>query len=198
MGQVLTSSSGGVPEFLTGRLLIAMPGIGDPRFERAVIFLVDHTPDHAFGLAVNRPVEGLTIPELFDRMGITDAEQADDAPVLLGGPVQRERGFVLHTDDYLLEGSTLPVTEGVALTTTRDVLEAMADEARRPRHAVLALGYAGWDAGQLERELQENVWLTCDADESLLFGADYEHKWSAALAKLGVSADQLTSHAGRA
>ncbi|WP_204325382.1 YqgE/AlgH family protein, partial [Stenotrophomonas maltophilia] len=85
---------------------------------------------------------------------------------------------VLHTDDYNSEGSTLPVADGIAMTTTREVLEAMADEARRPRQAVLALGYAGWDAGQLERELQDNVWLTCDADEALLFGDDHEHKWS--------------------
>ncbi len=185
------------PEFLTGRLLIAMPGIGDPRFERAVIFLVDHTPDHAFGLAVNRPVEGLSVPDLFERLGIDGADPAGGT-VLLGGPVQRERGFVLHTDDYNSEGSTLPVADGIAMTTTREVLEAMADEARRPRQAVLALGYAGLDAGQLERELQDNVWLTCDADEALLFGDDHEHKWSSALAKLGVSAERLSAHAGRA
>ena len=115
-----------------------------------------------------------------------------------GGPVDRERGFVVHTDDYRCANSSLPIGEGLAWTATRDVLEAMGDRLRKPRKSILALGYAGWGAGQLERELQENVWLTCDPDEDLLFGSDHEMKWSQALAKIGVSADRLSVQAGRA
>ena len=188
----------GEPEFLTGRALIAMPGIGDPRFERAVILMCAHSPDHAMGVALNRPVEGLTTPDLLRRLGVQPNYAMADTPVLFGGPVDRERGFVLHTDDYLNEGSSAMVGDGIAMTATRDVLEAMADPVRRPRKAVLALGYSGWGAGQLEQEIRDNVWLTCDPDEALVFSHDYDHKWSQALARLGVSADRLSGQAGRA
>jgi putative transcriptional regulator len=184
--------------YLAGRVLVAMPGIGDPRFERAVIFLCAHNEDHAMGLAVNRPVEGLTVPHLLERLGVEGSIEAPEELVLMGGPVERERGFVLHTDDYHCEQSSIPVSNGVILTATRDVLEAMASHNRRPRHAVLALGYAGWGPGQLENEIRENVWLTCEPDEDLLFGDDHEHKWSQALAKIGVSAEHLSAQAGRA
>ncbi|HRD28664.1 MAG TPA: YqgE/AlgH family protein [Caulobacter sp.] len=185
-------------DFLSGRLLIAMPGIGDPRFERAVVFLCAHDAEHAIGLAVNRPVDGLTLESLFERIGVDPpVRRVADEPVLMGGPVERERGFVLHTDDYLLDGISLPVTRGLALTTTRDVLEAMGGEAA-PRRAILALGYAGWGPGQLEREVRENVWLVCDPDEALIFGDDHDHKWSRALEKLGISAAMLSEGGGRA
>ncbi len=184
--------------FLVGRLLIAMPGIDDPRFERAVILMCAHGPDHAMGLALNRPVEGLTVLDLLSRLNVETNETLPDAPVLFGGPVDRERGFVVHTDDYVCSESSLLIGEGVAFTATRDVLQAMGDRHRRPRHAILALGYAGWGAGQLERELQENVWLTSDPDEDLLFGADHDLKWAKALAKIGVTADRLSGQAGRA
>lgn len=185
-------------DFLSGRLLIAMPGIGDPRFERAVVFLCAHDADHAIGLAVNRPVDGLTLESLFERIGVNPpVRRVADEPVLMGGPVERERGFVLHTDDYLLDGISLPVVAGLALTTTRDVLEAMGGEAA-PRRAILALGYAGWGPGQLEREVRENVWLVCDPDEALIFDDDHDHKWSRALEKLGVSAAMLSESGGRA
>ncbi len=184
--------------YLTGRLLIAMPGIDDPRFERAVILMCAHGEDHAMGLTLNRPVEGLTQPDLFKRLGVETNYAMAEEPVLFGGPVDRERGFVVHTDDYRCASSSLPISEGLAWTATRDVLEAMGDHRRKPRKSILALGYAGWGAGQLERELQENVWLTCDPDEQLLFGSDHEMKWSRALAKIGVSADRLSVQAGRA
>ncbi len=187
-----------VPETLAGRLLIAMPGIDDPRFERAVIFLCAHNDEHAMGLTINRPVDGLTTPALLARLGVTSNIALPDDLVLFGGPVERERGFVLHTSDYNASPGTLNIDAAVGLTATRDVLEAMADEDRRPRHSVLALGYAGWGGGQLEREIRQNVWLTCDPDEALLFGHDHEHKWSTALAKLGVSADRLSTLSGRA
>lgn len=185
-------------EFLAGRMLIAMPGIGDPRFERAVVFLCTHDDEHAIGLAVNRPVDGLTLSGLFEKIGIDQPiRRVADEQVLVGGPVERERGFVLHTDDYLCEGVSLPVSDGLALTTTRDILQAMSGE-DAPRKAFLALGYAGWGPGQLDREVRESVWLVCDPDEALLFGDDHEHKWSLALNKLGISPEMLAMEGGRA
>jgi putative transcriptional regulator len=184
-------------DFLIGRLLVAMPGIEDPRFERTVLYLCAHDEDQAMGLAVNRPVEGLTVFELLQRLGVKSEIQAPSDLVLLGGPLERERGFVLHTDDFTSPDSTLPVADGLGLTATRDVLDAMAS-AKRPRKAMLALGYAGWGPGQLEQELRDNVWLICDADEALLFDEDHEHKWTRALAKLGITADHLSATAGRA
>ena len=183
---------------LVGRALIAMPGMGDPRFERAVIYICGHTAEHAYGLVLNRPVDGLTTPSLLQKLGVESAIAVPPDPVIYGGPVEQERGFVLHTADYLNNESSTLVDHGVALTGTRDILEAMASLGRRPRHAFLALGYSGWGAGQLEQELQQNVWLTCDPDEALLFGHDYDHKWSMALSRLGVEAHQLSSEAGRA
>jgi putative transcriptional regulator len=184
--------------FLTGRVLIAMPGIDDPRFERALILMCAHGADHAMGLALNRPVEGLSTPGLLHSLGVEPNYAMAEQPVLIGGPVDRERGFVVHTDDYICAKSSVPIAEGLAWTATRDVLEAMADSIRRPRHALLALGYAGWGAGQLEREMHENVWLTCEPDDGLLFGTDYDLKWTKALAKIGVSPGALSSYAGRA
>lgn len=185
-------------EFLSGRLLIAMPGIDDPRFERAVVFLCAHDAQHAIGLAVNRPVDGLTLESLFERIGVEPPlRRLADEAVLMGGPVERERGFVLHTDDYLLDDVSVPVMTGLALTTTKEVLQAMGGDAA-PRRAILALGYAGWGPGQLEREVRENVWLVCDPDEALIFDDDHDHKWSRALGKLGVTAAMLSESGGRA
>lgn len=184
-------------ESLAGRLLIAMPGIGDPRFERAVIFVCAHGEDHAMGLTLNRPLE-LTVPDLLGKLGVKTHIVLPEQAVLFGGPVERERGFVLHTDDYASEDGTVAVSPGVSLTATRDVLQAMGEQNRRPRRSLLALGYAGWDAGQLDQELKENVWLTCEPDEELLFGEDHDHKWSQALAKIGVSAGSLSSLSGSA
>ena len=182
---------------LAGQVLIAMPGIGDPRFDHAVVVMCAHTPEHAMGLALNRPVDGLTVPSLLERLGVESTIELPEELVLFGGPVERERGFVLHTDDYLCADSSMPVARGVALTATREILQFMADD-RRPRRSMLALGYAGWGPGQLEKEILESVWLTCDPDEALLFGDDYDNKWALALAKIGVSAGMLSSQAGRA
>jgi putative transcriptional regulator len=186
------------PGFLTGRALIAMPGIEDPRFERAVVLICAHTRELAMGLTLNRPVDGLTVPNLMEKLGVQSHITLPKDLVLLGGPVETERGFVLHTDDYVSVGSSTPVAKGIALTGTREVLEAIASHNERPRRSLLALGYSGWGPGQLEREIRDNVWLTCDPDEALLFGHDYEHKWSTALARIGVSAERLSSQAGRA
>jgi putative transcriptional regulator len=185
-------------EFLSGRMLIAMPGIGDPRFERSVVFLCAHDEEHAIGLAVNRPVDGLTLESLFEKIGVDrPIGRVADEPVLMGGPVERERGFVLHTSDYLCEGVSMPVSAGLALTTTKDVLQALTGDGA-PRKAFLALGYAGWGPGQLEQEVRDSAWLVCDSDETLLFGDDHEHKWGQALEKLGISPAMLAMEGGRA
>jgi len=187
-------------EFLAGKVLVAMPGIEDPRFERAVLYLCLHDEDQAMGLAVNRPIEGLSVSELLEKLGV-EAEPRAEGPldlVLLGGPVDRERGFVLHTDDYASPDSTVPVGDGLALTVTRDALDALGSRLHRPRRAFLALGYSGWGPGQLEQELRDNVWLICDPDETLLFGDDHAAKWTHALSKIGITADHLSVQAGRA
>ncbi|WP_374573071.1 YqgE/AlgH family protein [Phenylobacterium sp.] len=184
--------------FLSGQMLIAMPGIGDERFERALVLVCAHDEEHAMGLAVNRPVEGLTLPDLLERLDIPSTGESPQEPVLVGGPVERERGFVLHTDDYEAPEASLAVAPGVALTATRDVLTAIASHDHAPRRALMALGYAGWGAGQLEDEIRHNVWLTCEPDEELIFGADHEAKWARALAKLGIDPKFLTSQAGQA
>ena len=183
--------------FLSGQLLIAMPGISDPRFERTLILICAHDEQHAMGLALNRPVEGLTIPDLLERLEIKSTIRLPPDLVLVGGPVERERGFVLHTADYRGEFS-LRINDAIGLTATREVLEAMASHNGHPRRSLLALGYAGWGAGQLEREIRENVWLTCDPDEALIFDGDYETKWARAVSKLGIDPKFLSAEAGRA
>ena len=183
--------------FFSGQFLIAMPGISDPRFERALILICAHDADHAMGVAVNNPVEGLTVPDLLERLEVKSGVELPPDLVLLGGPVERDRGFVLHTTDYDGE-PTLEVSDGVALTATREVLEAMANQTGAPSQSLLALGYAGWGAGQLENEIKANVWLTCEADNELIFGQDHETKWGRALAKIGIDPRFLSTEAGRA
>jgi putative transcriptional regulator len=146
-------------------------------------------------IGLNRPMNGLRVPSLLRRLGVASAE-TPDVPVMLGGPCGRDRGYVLHTEDYWSPASTLKVAPGVGLTDTREVLDALGDRARRPRRFLLALGYAGWTAGQLEQEIRDGVWLSCEPDEALLFGEDHEEKWTRALGKIGVRADQLSSQAG--
>ncbi len=184
-------------DFLQGRILIAMPNIGDPRFERTVLLVCAHDENQAMAIALNRPLTGMKVATLLSRIGM-GGDNVPEAPVLFGGPVERERGYVLHTDDYCAANSTIPVAEGVSLTDTREVLDALGEDLRRPRRFLLALGYAGWGAGQLESEIRQGVWLTCDADEELVFGNDHPGKWTQALAKIGVSADRLSTQAGRA
>ena len=186
------------PDTLSGRLLVAMPGISDPRFERAVILMVSHSADEAMGIAVNRPVQGLSLPSLLEKLGVKSQIVIPEQAVLIGGPVERERGFVLHTDDFRTTEATLQVIDGVAMTATREVLDAMGDPTRRPRRATLALGCAGWASGQLEQELRDNVWLIADPDEALVFDDDHDSKWARALAKIGVAPDRLSAVAGSA
>lgn len=185
-------------EFLNGRLLIAMPGIADPRFERAVILVCLHAPEQAMGVRINAPHEDMTLDSILEKLGIEGRARDNRQAVLRGGPVERDRGYVLHSDDYEVEGSTLAVTEGLCLTATREILQTLAVGHELPSRAVLALGYAGWGPGQLEVELRENVWLTGPADADLVFDSDHDTKWDRALARMGINAAMLSGQAGRA
>jgi putative transcriptional regulator len=184
--------------FLEGKLLIAMPGMTDPRFEKTVIFMCAHSLDTgAMGLIVNRPVEGLSFHELVRKLDIKITANTPDFPVLYGGPVEPGRGFVLHSADFESAQSTLPISEDISLTATLDILRAMA-EGRGPMKALFALGYAGWGAGQIENEIRANGWIHCSADDAIIFDSDYCGKWNAALRKLGIDASGLSANAGRA
>jgi len=183
---------------LVGRLLVAMPGIGDPRFEHAVILICVHEPDHAMGLRLDRPAPGVDLKAVLARLDTPIPLVAAGQPVLIGGPVERERGFVLHTDDWMAEDASHAFGQGLAMTGTREALVAMTDPVAGPRRSTLLLGYAGWGEGQLEDELGENVWLTTEADPELIFDSDYDGKWAKALAGLGVDPAQLSGQSGRA
>ena len=181
-----------------GRLLVAMPGIDDPRFEHAVILVCAHRPDHAMGLRLDRPAPGVDLKAVLTKLDTPAPDSASERAVLVGGPVERERGFVLHTDDWLAEDASHAFGQGLALTGTREALLAMTDPLAGPRRSTLLLGYAGWGEGQLEDEISENVWLTADADADLIFDDSHETKWSRAVAGLGVDPGQLSGQSGRA
>lgn len=184
------------PRFLADHFLIAMPAMDDPNFARGLTLLCQHDEQGAMGLLVNR-VSDFRLGDLLRQMRIETADPALAAqPVLIGGPVQPERGFVLH-DDGRQWASTLPIGERLAVTTSRDILEAMA-RGEGPQHALVVLGYAGWTAGQLEGELAENVWLTVPADRDILFSLPLEQRWQAAAERLGVDLGRLTDYSGRA
>ena len=183
-------------DYLTGQLLIAMPNMRDPRFTRTVIYVCAHNADGAMGLVVNRLVGSVTFPDLLKQLGIDTDATTREIRVHFGGPVESGRGFVLHSGEYHHD-STLQVAEQMALTATIDILQDMA-KGRGPRRSLLALGYAGWGAGQLEAEIQSNGWLNVAADEQLVFDENLDNKWERAIAKLGVDPALLSSDAGHA
>jgi putative transcriptional regulator len=185
-----------VPQSLVGNLLVAMPQMNDPRFERAVIYMCAHNDEGAMGLVVNKLFDQLSFPDLLDQLSIKTGPRTQQIRVHFGGPVESGRGFVLHSDDYVREGTML-VDSGFALTATTDILRAIAD-GEGPRSSILALGYAGWGPGQLDSEFAANGWLHVPADPELVFGNDLEHKWLLALNKLGVTPSGLSSQAGHA
>lgn len=185
-----------IQRFLTGQLLVAMPGMPDPRFARSVVYICAHTEDGAMGLIINQLFTGVDSAELLEQLGITGAGDTAHLPIHQGGPVEQGRGFVLHTRDYDRDG-TLPIEEDVALTATIDILRAMA-EGHGPRRSLLALGYAGWGAGQLDHEMLENGWLHVPADPDLLFDTNYDDKWERAIAKMGISLPRLSADVGHA
>jgi putative transcriptional regulator len=183
--------------FLEGKLLIALPGMSDPRFEKSVIFMCAHSLEGAMGIMINRAVEGLGFRELMDRLELAVQPGTRDMPVLYGGPVETGRGFVLHSGDYESTDSTLPVSEDISLTATVEILRAMG-EGKGPRKALFALGYAGWGPGQIEDEIRANGWVHCDTDASILFDIALATKWSSALRKLGIDVSELSAHVGQA
>lgn len=190
--------------YLDGQMLIAMPAMSDERFARSVIYVCAHSTEGAMGIVVNQPAANIKFPDLLVQLEVIPAADRIELPtdaqtvkVLKGGPVETGRGFVLHSADFFIENSTLPIDEGICLTATLDILKAMA-RGTGPHNAILALGYAGWAPGQLEQEIQQNGWLHCDADPELIFGSDTEAKYEKALRKLGIDLGMLSSEAGHA
>lgn len=188
--------------FLNDQFLIAMPGMKDERFSRCVIYICAHSDEGAMGLIINQ-AQQMRFPDLLVQLGVMDEKSAIRLPpqtrdfhVRNGGPVDRSRGFVLHSDDYRVD-SSLPVAEDICLTATVDILRAIS-KGRGPRRALMALGYSGWGAGQLEREIIENGWLTCPADSDLLFDTDLDRKYDRVLAAIGIDESRLSHFAGHA
>lgn len=181
-------------DFLVGQMLIAMPNMGDPRFEHSVIFVCTHDEDHAMGVIVNKPLADVELSDLLEQLEIEPETTIEETPVFFGGPVQTERGVVLHTLDYVLE-TTIKLDENIGLTATKDVLVDIAGrEPNRapPRRFLLAVGHAGWGAGQLEQEIAMNVWAHCPPDETIIFDGAKISSWKHALAKLGVTGAMLS------
>ncbi|UCC15387.1 MAG: YqgE/AlgH family protein [Gammaproteobacteria bacterium] len=182
--------------FLTNQFLIAMPTMGDPNFDHTVTFICEHNDEGALGLVINRP-SGMRLGDVFAQMSLEAPDPGlRESPVLHGGPVQPERGFVIH-DRGGEWGSTLPVSNTVQVTTSRDVLESMA-AGDGPENVLVALGYAGWGAGQLEGEMSANAWLTVPADREIIFSIPFEDRWRAAAALIGIDIDQISSDVGHA
>ncbi len=182
---------------LTGKALIAMPGMSDPRFDGAVIFLCAHGPDRTMGLIVNKPLPELRLADLLRQVNVPPGLDSPDLPVHFGGPVEPGRGFVLHSLDYRSPRNTVVVQDRFGMTATIDILKALAAGAG-PQRCLMMLGYAGWGPGQLAAEISRNGWLTVDPEEDLIFAPDNARKWQAALKLLGVSALSLSTAAGHA
>jgi putative transcriptional regulator len=189
--------------YLEGQLLLAMPTMTDKRFRRAVIYMCRHSDDGAMGIIVNQHAPSVTFRSLLKQLDLLDghsdecSESLAARAVHIGGPVSTERGFVLHSDDYMVEDATLPIADGICLTATIDILKAIA-VGNGPSESLLALGYAGWAPGQLESEIQANGWLHCAADHGLIFGSDIDQTYERALSKLGIDPTFLVSSAGHA
>jgi putative transcriptional regulator len=190
--------------YLDGQLLIAMPAMTDRRFARSVIYLCAHSAEGAFGLIINQPAPHISFVELLEQLNILpggtsqlEASGLSETNVQAGGPVEPGRGFVLHSSDYVTADSTLRIGEKFCLTATVDILKAMANR-NGPKRSILALGYAGWSAGQLEREIQDNGWLNCPADFDLVFDTDIDEKYEGAMSRLGINPTHLVNDAGHA
>ncbi len=190
--------------YLDGQILVAMPGMMDDRFSRAVIYVCAHSSEGAMGIVLNRPAANLNMPDLLVQLEIVPelerihlSERVGNMQVLMGGPVETSRGFVLHSPDFHIAQSTLPIDDGVCLTATIDILRAIA-AGKGPQQAVLALGYAGWGAGQLELEMQSNGWLNCPADAELIFNTAADIRYEMALRRIGIDPAMLSMEAGHA
>jgi putative transcriptional regulator len=186
--------------FLDGQFLIAMPGMADSNFNRSVVYICAHSSEGAMGFVINQS-QHLNFVDILRHLKIVEDEDAillpdetRDFPIQRGGPVESGRGFVLHSDDYLTQ-SSIPVSEEICLTATVDIIRAMS-RGRGPRKASLLLGYAGWGAGQIESEIANNGWLSCAADESLIFDPCLDNKYERALALMGIHPAMLSMQAG--
>jgi len=193
-----SSRSKTIPGYLTGQLLVAMPGMTDKRFARAVIYMCVHSMDEgAMGLIINKPMPDVSFGDILQNLNIQPrSDICSNIQVHRGGPVQTQLGFILHSSEYQKSG-TLLVDSEIALSTTTEILKAIA-EGNGPSRNLMALGYAGWDSRQLDDEIKRNAWLNVPADADLLFSDDYDSKWNKAIAKLGISAHMLSSEAGHA
>src|SRR5690242_16682829 len=199
-------TASGAPKrgYLDGQMLIAMPSMRDERFSRSLIYVCAHSSEGAMGIIVNQLAANVNFPDLLVQLEVIPAadviqlpQRAGGVKVLKSGPVKNGCAFVLHSADFFIGNSTLPIDDGICLTATLDILKAIA-RGDGPASAVLALGYAGWAPGQLENEIQENGWLHCSADPELIFGSDTEGKYEAALKKIGIHLGMLSSEAGHA
>ena len=197
----MTIPTGG---YLDGQFLVAMPGMPDERFARSLIYVCAHSAEGAMGIIVNQPSPGLEFPDLLAQLDIIPSgadirlpPKAERLKVLKGGPVETGRGFVLHSADFYIDNSTLPIDDGICLTATVDILRAIA-RGDGPSDAIFALGYAGWGAGQLETEINENGWLNGPVDKDLLFDLGFETKYERALRKIGIDPGMLSTAAGHA
>ncbi len=182
--------------YLTGQLLVAMPQMRDPRFMRSVIYMCAHSIEGAMGLVVNKLADNVSFPDLLDQLNIQTGPVENEIFVHFGGPVETGRGFVLHSSDYV-QDATLVIDENVGLTATVDILKSIA-EGNGPDRSLLALGYAGWGAGQLDEEIQANGWLTVAPDVPLVFDGDLDGKWERAMDKMGIDFSKLSGEAGHA
>lgn len=191
------------PSSLAGKILIAMPGMEDKRFARSLVYLCAHSSEGAMGIVLNQPSpSSSSFIDLLVQLDIIPESERLDLPALAqdmtvqcGGPVETTRGFVLHSSDYFIDDATLPIDDDFSLTTTLEVLKAIA-EGRGPKNAIMTLGYAGWGAGQLESEIQWNGWLHCPADPKLVFDRNLDGKYDRALKKLGIDIGLLSRDAG--
>jgi len=190
--------------YLDGQLLVAMPGMVDDRFARTVIYICAHSAEGAMGIVINKPAADLSLPDLLVQLNIIPASDLIRLPdrvgrmqVMMGGPVETSRGFVLHSPDFFIDHSTLPIDQSVCLTATVDILRAIA-RGEGPREAMLALGYAGWGAGQLEAEIQRNGWINCPAAPDIVFSGASDDKYDQALRQIGIEPAMLSPSAGHA
>ncbi|WP_267875929.1 YqgE/AlgH family protein [Microvirga alba] len=192
------------PNYLDGQFLVAMPGMTDERFARSVVYVCAHSAEGAMGIVLNRAAANVNLPDLLVQLEIIPEQErirlqprVGLVQVLIGGPVETTRGFVLHSPDFHISQSTLPIDDQVCLTATVDILRAIA-RGEGPRYAVLALGYAGWGAGQLEHEIQANGWLNCPADAELIFNTSVDERYEFALRRIGIDPGMLSDQAGHA
>lgn len=181
--------------YLNNQFLIAMPNLADPNFFHTVTYLCQHTEEGALGIVINRPT-AMTLADIFEQIGIeSDLEEVKNTPVFAGGPVQQERGFVIHSPCEEHWDSSISTADNITLTSSKDILQAIAN-GRGPKEYLIALGYAGWGKGQLEKEIIENSWLNTPSGESILFRTPIEQRWNAAASQLGIDINRLTTVAG--